>query len=455
MLFRSPHVTNLNAYQSWPGFFAVAATWLVGSHASSWLGPAQWAPLFFGLLDVLALHAVFTALDTDRRVIWTGVWLFALGNWIGQDYFSPQAFAFFLYLVVILLVVRFLAHRSDRTALGTVLLCTAAIASSHPLTPFVLVVAVGLVGLTGGIVARRLPFAVAAVVGAWLVTGALGYMRVTLPSILGGITTLGGTVDQSLAKSAHASASQHLVALAGRGEVAVVALVACAGVARRARTGRWDRTALVLAVAPAAILAGGSYGGEAAFRVYFFALPFLAFLAAACCYPSRGRRGVAASVFMVAVSAVTLTGFLFGYFGKEEWSHFSLDEVRAAETVFGAAPAHSLVVDGTGDYPIGFANFENVTYLHIAAEPADSVARLLAAPEPVLYGWLSDTRYARGYLVITRSEEAESDALGLLPHGALGRIASALLASPRFTVLYHGPDADVFTVARLDAARTG
>ena len=106
-----PHVKNLNAYQSWPGFFAAAAAWLAGSGATSWTGAAQWAPLFFELLDALALYAVLDALDADRRVVWTGVWLFALGNWIGQDYFSPQAFAFFLYLVVILVVVRRLGRR--------------------------------------------------------------------------------------------------------------------------------------------------------------------------------------------------------------------------------------------------------------------------------------------------------------------------------------------------------
>ena len=187
------HVTNLNAYQSWPGFFSVAATWLVGSHASSWIGPAQWAPLFFELLDVLALYAVFVRSRPTGVSCGRAIWFFALGNWIGQDYFSPQAFAFFLYLVVILLVVRYFgrrpalpgvvpraafrarresssrgasrhATRSRRSteraataAMGLVLLCTAAIASSHPLTPFVLVAAVVVVGVAGGLRVRRLP----------------------------------------------------------------------------------------------------------------------------------------------------------------------------------------------------------------------------------------------------------------------------------------------------------
>ena len=204
-----PHVKNLNAYQSWPGFFAAATAWLAGSGATSWTGAAQWAPLFFELLDALALFAVLDALEADRRVVWTGVWLFALGNWIGQDYFSPQAFAFFLYLVVILVVVRWLPRRppmpralarfarvapvapeepppeasaTDRLTSGTfaaaavVLVCTAAIASSHPLTPFVLVGAITLVALARALTLRSLPVAVVAIVVLWSITGALGYM---------------------------------------------------------------------------------------------------------------------------------------------------------------------------------------------------------------------------------------------------------------------------------------
>src|SRR4029453_5030138 len=37
--------------------------------------------------------------DTDVR--WIGLWLFLLGNWVGQDYLAPQAFAFLLTMAVL------------------------------------------------------------------------------------------------------------------------------------------------------------------------------------------------------------------------------------------------------------------------------------------------------------------------------------------------------------------
>jgi hypothetical protein len=276
-------------------------------------------------------------------------------------------------------------------------------------------------------------------------------MLATAPDLLKGLLTLGGTVDQSLSKSAHAGASQHLVSVLGRGAVVVIVLAGIAGFARRMRRGSWDASSGVLAVAPVLMLAGGAYGGEIIFRIYLFALPFLALLAGALCYPSPSTRRVASAALMLVVSAAMLTGFLFGYFGKEEWTHFSLGELRAAELVFAGAQPHTLVVDATPDYPIGFANFENITFVHFSSEPRDSIAAIIASPEPELHAWLGEAPYAHAYLIITRSQKAECDALGILPHGELDRIEQALLRSPRFAVVYRDTDAAVFTVRSLGA----
>jgi hypothetical protein len=49
-------------------------------------------------------------------------------------------------------------------------------------------------------------------------------------------------------------------------------------------------------------------------------------------------------------------------------------------------------------------------------------------------------------VIITSSQEAESDALGYLPPGALARVENALLADPRFKTLYHDEHASLFTL---------
>ena len=87
-------------YQSWPGFFAGSA-WLTKlAGVGSPLAYAAWAPVYFNLLNCLMLVFIFGALRVARPTRWLAVFLFVAGNWIGQDYFAPQALAFVLALAV-------------------------------------------------------------------------------------------------------------------------------------------------------------------------------------------------------------------------------------------------------------------------------------------------------------------------------------------------------------------
>ena len=58
--------------------------------------------------------------------------------------------------------------------------------------------------------------------------------------------------------------------------------------------------------------------------------------------------------------------------------------------------------------------------------------------------WLSSPRYAAAYVLITRAQKAQINALGALPHGSLEKIEKALLASPKFQAVYHDADASLF-----------
>ena len=58
---------------------------------------------------------------------------------------------------------------------------------------------------------------------------------------------------------------------------------------------------------------------------------------------------------------------------------------------------------------------------------------------------MENPEYEAAYLIITRSQIAEMEALGELPPQSLERIQRALLASPEFDVLVRNRDAIVFT----------
>jgi hypothetical protein len=226
-------------------------------------------------------------------------------------------------------------------------------------------------------------------------------------------------------------------------------VLAVLGFALRMKRGHWDAAAAVLVLSPLVILVGGNYDGEALFRVFLFSLPFAAYFVALLLYPDPGSgRSWVTTGLAITVSVVVLAGFLFGYYGKEAWSYFSRGEIRAAEIVYDRAPPDTLLVEGTRDYPNQFRNPERFTYLAIASEPAASARRVLDRPVAKLSQWLSDPEYRDAYVIITRAQKAEIDALGPLPRGSLDRIEKALLASPRFDVVYHDEDASVFRSAR-------
>ena len=454
-----PDTPVLPIYQHWPGFFTAATTFTEASGFRSALSFAAWSPPVFGALDALALAALFATLTTDRRRVALGVWLFLVANWIGQDYFAPQAFSFFLYLVALTIVLRWFRRRrpgaspvrtppATRRTLSLLLLAVmAATVVSHPLTPIVL--CLSLVGLTvTRALDRRWPAAVMVILTAgWMVTGARDYTFSNLTGLLSGFGRPGSNVGSNLANLNQLSAAQHVVADAGRMVVLVMAVLAGVAFVMQLRRRRVEWVPVVLVVAPLGILAGGSYGGEAVFRAYLFALPFAAFLAAGCFWSAASSRISGPRILaMLAVSLVLLTGFLLAYFGKEAWARFTPAEVRAAARVFDRAPDNSLLIDGTGSSPTQFRHAERFTYVTLAAEPAPSLRKVLDHPARVLASWMSDPRFARGYLIITRSQIAEADGTGSLPPGALRRIRRALVASPRFRVLVENPDALVLTV---------
>ena len=98
---------NVSAiYHNWPGFFAGSALLTAFAGRENLLTIASWAPFAFNLMNLVVLRFVLRGLTQDKRLVWLSLWFFFLINWVGQDYFSPQAMAYVLYLACIGLLIR-------------------------------------------------------------------------------------------------------------------------------------------------------------------------------------------------------------------------------------------------------------------------------------------------------------------------------------------------------------
>ena len=108
------------------------------------------------------------------------------------------------------------------------------------------------------------------------------------------------------------------------------------------------------------------------------------------------------------------------------------------------APPNSLLIEGARNYPSQFMNYENFAYLPISEENRTVRNALIAAPEQTLARWLSDEKWKAGYIIITRSQKALTDAEGVMPPASLDGIEIRLMNSAQFEVVYSSPNTKIF-----------
>ena len=482
-----PNIPYLTAYQNWPGFFALAALLTEAAGLPNALPLAVWGPVMFNLLFLCALLPVFQALSGDRRLVWLSAWFFFLANWVGQDYFSPQALAYFLYLVVLgvclawfrsavpaQLPVRWYMPKAPavwiynwlvrsaaasegpvRTAapaqlaglLGLVIVVLGAVVSSHQLTPFMALLGIAtLVGLRR-CSALGLPLLLGVFTAAWIVFMATGFLSGNLYWVIESIGQLGQNARSTLIDLEHVSPGQRLVAIVDRVLTAGMCALAGLGLLRRIRHGRWDLTAGLLAVAPAPMLVANAYGGEMLFRVYFFALPMLSLLAAAVVFPTQGaghsRLAFSATALL---SGLLMAGLMLAYYGKEQMYYYAPDEVAAADYLYDVAPPGSLLV-GLTYFPWASRDYEQYTFRSLVEESVATRRRLDEDPAALLGRVLEDDRFPAVYVTISRNQRAAVEGLGLLSPGGVDRARQALVEPGRYRVLLDTPAATIVTRA--------
>lgn len=489
-----PASTVLGAYHNWPGLFAAVAMVADLLGVSDITAVASWWPPVVTILCVAALSAIFRQLTADRRILYAAIWVFVAGNWIGQDYFSPQSAAFLFYLALLSVCLAFIVKPSPEfrtppvatpvvadararilpagiaqtlldgfpdgkalaapkadsvrvttAATGLALFLIAAIVPTHQFTPLVVVI------LLAALVAARLVgpglFLFSAVCFAlWTMYVAAPFLAANLASEVreaGAVTHF----TSNLVDTGSVSAGQAIVSWASRGLTVAVGLAAIVGFLRRYAAGYRDLIPVIMVLAPIPIGLATSYGGEVIFRVYLFALPGLAFFAAAAIFPTPDRgRSFGSGILAALLGAALAVGFVFANNGKDRQYVASRDEIAGVAWLYENAPPDTLLIEGATLYPRQMRNYENFAYVSIADEPPQSQRSLLADPANVLAYWLTDDDYAATYIIITRSQKAYVDAVRPLPPGALDEIERQLMASPRFLLAHETETVKIFTL---------
>ena len=554
----------LGVYQGWPGFFALNAFLTNGGGLQSALSYAPWALAVNDLLWLGPILLIARAFTTDWRMIWITAWVFELGNWVGQDYFSPQAFAFFLFLTVIAICLRWLGDgrprrhwirdalartvdrvrgyaphslarslpvrwpasktaprpageralprrpgghmlsrwpgrdklsrqageqvrweqaaggslwyraakharldrletaipaegadvpRSTRLILVAALVpLMAAIASSHQLTPIMVVVALGTLAVFRHLRPRvLLPLVAAAIAVGWIFYGGLPWLQANSSQVFSGFGALWANSSSHIVGGGQVTTDQLIVEWSARLLSAAIGLMAMAGFLRyrrhrdKAARRSWNRVAL-LGVASVAMVAGNDYGGEIIFRAFLFALPFMAVAAAALFFPRpwAPRRYLAGAA--LAVTSVLLAGgFFLSNYGTDAMNYFTPQEVTAAQWLYRTAPAGAQVIAVNSNFPWAFVHYNRYSYTFLDGSgytkdtlrnPVQEITFLMSPPYPKV-----------SYLVFTRSQATQEAISGPWSLSDYSRVYNDLMQSGAFNIVYLGKGVTILRLA--------
>ncbi|MEA5456670.1 hypothetical protein SPF06_18255 [Sinomonas sp. JGH33] len=385
---------SIDIYNRWPGFFSLSAFLGEVMGYRNALDYAAWAETAFALVDAVLVLAIARTISNRARVYWTAAIVFTVSDWVNQNYYAPQALSYSLYLSMCLLALTFLRGvpvkwmvsfegrlRSLRivkrlknrplatlvqkweqapsalqgAAVAGLILFQAVIVVSHQLTPYIAVFALSPLFMLGYLKPKWL--------GPVLLLEAIAYLIPNVDFIRGkyglfsGFNIFANTGykppdTNTIAQGAWVFSGTTLA----RGAVVLTLLtgvLALAGFVRRLLGGEVRTTVAVawLAFAPALALLAQSYGGEARFRVYLFALPWLAIGVGWLFWsgPVRSRRMVLGASATLVVMAMLFTVVNFQ---PEAQNRVSQDDVAASQWLDAHVGPNDTVFDTKHFFPL-------------------------------------------------------------------------------------------------------
>ncbi len=466
---------DLDARFSWPGFFAAAVFVAEACGVSDLSGVIRWWPLAIQLLYLPPMFLLTRSMRAGWRARWTGVWIFVLSGWVGQDYFSPQGFTFLLYLVFVAILLAWFraprmlwakrrpgeaevlpSTRGQRTVLLLVLLALfAATVPAHQLTPFVMLGVLAVLVLVGRSELRGLPILFGVLVAVWVGFFAEPYWSGHFDELFGGVGGVGGNVTSSVAGRIEGGSSTHQLVLYARVALAgSVLALACWGWLRRRAHRYAERSLLVLTFVPFLGFGMQSYGGEMALRVFMFALPGAALLAGLALFPRTGvtaqerdrDRVSLAPLAALLAGLILVGGFLIARWGNEPFERVRGGEVAAMEYVYEHdRPTARLLwmsdnteVNVTPAMPWGSRDMERVRYVPT-----------LAPPDPVLVSGLVKALKDAGpnsYLMVNRGQSTYLYMDAGYPRNWETRVLRSLDARPELTKVFAHDDASLYAL---------
>ncbi len=445
---------GIDIYAQWPGFFVVTA-WF--SEVTG-LGIQSMAHVFAPMTHVLTAIFVFTlarVLKFRPRVAVTAAMLAELVNWVGQDYYAPQGFGFVLAVGFLVLL---LASTQLRVAGFLAIIPFAALVPSHQLTPYWLFAVTGVLLVTGRAKPWWLMFPLAVILLGYL------YPRLSIVAPYGLLSGFDPVENAASNVQTEGILGKQVTSLVCRALSAGVFGLAFVSAVYAWRTKRTFWAPMVMAFGSIGLLAGQSYGGEAIFRVYLYAIPGCVLLiapmllAALDAEPGAAslwlrRVGARAAVACAALGTVGAATFgLQGYYGLWPLIIENDEQISLTQELVADSPAGSTF---TMLYPAGFPIRSTAKYVEQATANEYFDASLnYYGPEYMLefptaeqleaFDWDASQRDKPSYVILTRQSLEAMNYYGFMQDGAAESFERWLQVNPAWVLLHQDADTIVY-----------
>ncbi len=458
---------RLDARFSWAGFFSGGA-WLqraAGTSSTLWL--VRFTPVAFAGFACWAIWLIGRTLRFTVVQRQLAMMVFVVADWSGQDYFSPQATAFCLFLVLCVVgltvfagpglrkggtldrwlrpsrlpTLKPLAAAQQAAVYAGFVVVVFAVVITHQLTPGFVALTFLLLAITGSTRLKALPFVTGLLTVGWICFAAEAYWTGHLSKLTSNVGSIGNLVQANIGHRASGGTTDRSIVVFSRIGMAGTLWVA-AGVAAIIlwRYRRTPVATLCLFGAGFPLLVAAPYGGEMLIRVFLFSLPAASLLIATLVCPayqsapgmsapgtsiawdSRRRRVVFGVIMVLAVPI-----FLLARFGNESYEQVSTDDLATVNTLYQTAPTDSVVFIEDrqallSSQRVGEIKFENLSSIDPHEVEAQVRATVGRAPAT--------------YILLTESEQAYAEQVfGFPSHWAQG-LTQSLLSDGGYIVDY-------------------
>jgi hypothetical protein len=471
---------RIDAYFNWPAFFTFSAFVMEVMGLKNPIQLAFWPSVFSNLLYIGPLLLIMRSVTDNRKLIWFSLWMFYLANWIGQDYFSPQALNFFLYLAIlgILLwcfkgtqalpwlerIIRVVNRRvvlsetqeqqeilrgrnttRRRRLVGLIVILLAMLFSvaSHQLTPFAILVSIAVLSVFNQISVRGLGYILSIMILVWLAYMAVPYMQQRTDKLLADVGRVDDAFTANVAERLNGSPGHNFIVRIRIWETVFFWGLAFLGGIRRLLKDHFDLTPILLALPPFVLLMLQFYGGEMLLRVYLFTLPFMIFFAASLIYVEFPARFVNWQPWAAGLLSILLIGtFYLSRYGNEKIDQFTQAEVNAVNYLYKVAEPGSLIAAPSPHYPIKFKGYESYS-VRFYDEPilADDANALVLAME--------ERKARASFFIVTTSQESYFQLFYSYPPQKWSEFETKMVESGRFELIYSNEDARIYKLLKV------